>query len=92
MPRVIVQLPRVLARLLGDERAQPTQGATVGDALHNLVNSRPGLALHLFDDTGEVRRHVLCCLNDEGARGHASLDRRLEEGDVITLVNSLAGG
>lgn len=92
MARVTVRLPRVLTRLVSCAAEMGATGSTLGEVLRDVAEKNPALALHLFDDTDGVRHHVLCFVNDDGARGRAALDRRLEDGDVVTIVNSLAGG
>ena len=92
MTRVTVRLPPVLTQLLSCDRRIDVCGRTVGDALRDLVQQQPGLALHLFDDTGSLRRLVLCFCNQDNVREQGGLDRVLEPGDTITIVNSVAGG
>lgn len=90
--RVTVRLPPALRELVACERSVEVSGHTVGDALRDLVEQQPALALHLFDETGALRRLVLCFCNHEDLRGAGGLERVLEPGDTITLVNSVAGG
>jgi len=97
--RISVQLPRVLTELTQCERRvelelddESGQCATVGSALAELVRRHPALEMHLYDETGGLRRHVLCFCNAVQADARASLDQRIACGDSITLVNSVAGG
>ena len=92
MLTVTVRLPRVLCELTSCERSIEVTGATLREALGDLIRQRPALAVHLFDDAGTVRRHVLCFCNEVVAAGRAELDQHLEPGDTITIVNSVAGG
>ena len=92
MSEVVVQLPRVLADLVACERHVVVEGATVADALDDLVRRHPKFGLHLFDDTGELRRHVLCFCNEVNTRTRSDLERVRVDGDQLTLVNSVAGG
>jgi len=48
--------------------------------------------MHFFEDAGALRRHILCFHNEFYARGHEGLARRVESGDTITILNSVAGG
>jgi molybdopterin synthase sulfur carrier subunit len=89
---VTVRLPRVLAELTSCERRVDVAGDTLREALGDLVRKEPALAHHLFDDTGAVRRHVLCFCNEVAPPSRAELDHALESGDTITIVNSVAGG
>lgn len=53
---------------------------------------RPGLGRHLFDESGAMRRHILCFCNDVYTRGKDGLDAPISPGDEITLLNSVSGG
>ncbi len=89
---VTVQLPRVLADLTACERKISVVGNTVAEALNDLVRRHPALGLHLFDDSGALRRHVLCFRNEVAVQSRAELAQSLSAGDHLTLVNSVAGG
>lgn len=92
MAHVSVRLPRVLCELTSCGRRIDVAGETLAEALVDLVRKEPALAHHLFDDTGALRRHVLCFCNEVAAPSRAELDYPLEPGDTITIVNSVAGG
>ncbi len=92
MPGITVSLPAVLGQLMNGERTFVVDGETVGDALADLVRQRPALALHLFDESGAMRRYVLCFHNEEYVRGAEELSRRVRPGDTITILNSVSGG
>lgn len=67
--------------------------ATVGDALEKLTARYPHLKRHLFADDGSLRRFVNVYLNDADIRYLDEGNRaRLEEGDEIRIVPSIAGG
>lgn len=92
MAEVTVRLPGALAQMVDGERRIAVQGATMREALADLVRRRPGLALHVFDESGAMRRHVRCFCNEHYARDGDGLDRPIDTGDTITLLNSVAGG
>ncbi len=87
---VTVCLPRMLADLSGGEREVAVEGKTLGSALEDLFRQRPALALHLVDEAGALRRHVLCFCNDALTR--TDLDTPLQPGDTITILHSVSGG
>ena len=87
-----VQLPAVLAQMVEGERTFSVEGATIGEALEDLVRQRPGLRVHLFDESGGLRPHVLCFHNEQYARGREGLSWAVEAGDRLTILNSIAGG
>ncbi len=92
MGEVTVRLPVVLAQMVDGERRFSVVGDTIGEALQDLVRQRPGLGMHLFDDAGAIRRHILCFHNEVYARGQDGLKRPITPGDTITILNSVSGG
>jgi adenylyltransferase/sulfurtransferase len=92
MPRITVRLPGVLAQVIGGQRSVEVQGERLCEALADLIERQPPLALHVYDERGELRRHIRCFCNDAYASQRSGLDAPLHEGDTITLLNSVAGG
>lgn len=89
---IVIQLPRVLAELTACGRRIPVRGCSVAEALEDLVRKHPALGLHIFDDRGALRRHVLCFRNRIAIENRAQLHQPLAPGDHLALVNSVAGG
>ncbi|MFG0318737.1 MAG: MoaD/ThiS family protein [Planctomycetota bacterium JB042] len=92
MPRVTVRLPPLLRELdarLPDEH--DVEAATVRGALDALIERHPTVGPLLLDERGAVRRHVLCVWNDRQLRPDA-LDRPVEDGDVVRVMQAVSGG
>lgn len=92
MARVMVRLPRLLAGLIEGGPTVSVEAETLSGALDELVRQYPVLKVHLFDESGELRRHVLCFHNEENTRWLESLDRPVAAGDVITIIQAVSGG
>ena len=92
MGTVTVRLPTVLVQLLGGDRYVVVQGATLREAMDDLMQRRPDVALHLFNESGELRGNVLCFCNDVLTRSREDLSIPISAGDTITILNSVAGG
>ncbi|MBI4635109.1 MAG: MoaD/ThiS family protein [Candidatus Rokubacteria bacterium] len=92
MPQVIMALPSLLAGIVGGARTLPIEAETLAGALDELVRRYPALKVHLFDESGAFRQHVLCFHNEESTRWLGSLDRPLAAGDVITIMQAVSGG
>ena len=88
--RVTVRLPRVLCDLVGGEPCVEVSGDTLQGVLDDLLRQRPDLGLHLVDETGALRRHILCFCNDTYTR--TQLDAPVRAGDTITILHSVSGG
>jgi molybdopterin converting factor small subunit len=92
MSRVTVELPSLLAPVVGGAASIPVEGGTLTEALAALVERHPALEVHLFDETGGLRRHVLCFHNDTNTRWLDSLDVPVADGDTITILQAVSGG
>jgi molybdopterin synthase sulfur carrier subunit len=90
--RVTVRLPTALIRLLGGERNVAVRGDTLREVMDDLMRCRPDVALHLFNESGELRGNVLCFCNDVLTRSRQDLSAPVRPGDTITILNSVAGG
>ncbi len=88
--RVTIRLPRMLADLIGGELRVEVAGDTLQSALDDLLRQRPDLGLHLVDESGALRRHILCFCNDTYTR--TELDTPVRPGDTITILHSVSGG
>jgi sulfur carrier protein ThiS len=89
---VRVQIPPVLRGLAGGRRALEAEGATLAAVLANLARNQPALALHLFDENGAVRRHVLCIHDGNVVRSNDFATHALASDDEVIMANALAGG
>jgi molybdopterin converting factor small subunit len=91
MPRVTVHLPRLLGAVAG-ERDIAVEAETLRGALDALVKNRPALQVHLFDETGAIRQHVLCFHNETNVRWLPGLEIPVAAGDSLTIVQAVSGG
>ena len=65
---------------------------TVGEALGKLTVEFSDLRRHLFTDDGKLRSFVNVYLNDEDIRYMAKEATPVKDGDVVSIVPSIAGG
>ena len=92
MPRVTIELPGMLSDLVDGQRSIPVEADSLGEALGVLVRRYPALDVHLFDETGDLRRHVLCFHNRTNTRWLKSIDVPLAEADTISVLQAVSGG
>ncbi len=92
MLQVTVALPSLLAGIVDGARTLKVEADTLAGALDELVRQYPALKVHLFDESGAFRPHVLCFHNEQSTRWLGSLDRPLAAGDVITIMQAVSGG
>jgi len=83
-----------LAEVAGDRaiRVDVDPGATVGDALDELLDSRPALRERVLDDSGAVADHINVLRNGENVHTADGLDTTLEAGDELALFPPVSGG
>lgn len=89
--RVTLEVPSLLASLVGGQRRVPLEADTLAHAFDQL-RAHPSLGRHVFDETGAVRQHVLVFHNDASTRWLSSLDVPLRDGDVLVVMQAVSGG
>jgi molybdopterin converting factor small subunit len=89
--KVTIELPSMLSAVLGARRLE-ARGDTWQDALADAFGRLPGLKVHVYDETGKLRRHVLCFVNDVNTRFEDGPGPRLRDGDRITILQAVSGG
>lgn len=79
-----------LAERAGDRRVEVDTegGASVGDALEELLSDRPALEDRVLDADGELLEHVNVLCNGEDV----ALDATVEAGDELALFPPVSGG
>ncbi len=92
MARVTVELPALLTRLLDAPASMPVEADTLEEALRRAIESHPTLAVHLYDETGAFRKHVLCFHNDTNTRWLPEGEVALRDGDRVTILQAVSGG
>jgi molybdopterin converting factor small subunit len=91
MTSATVRLSFMLATVLGVGEV-PVHGATLREALEDLLRLHPALRVHLFDENQAFRRHVLCFHNKTNTRWLESLDVPISPGDHIVILQAVSGG
>lgn len=87
-----VELPSALRPHARQRASVQVRGATVGEALRALAREHPALTPHLFDERGQLKRYVNVFVGDEDVRALEALETKVGEGDVLVLVQAIAGG
>jgi molybdopterin converting factor small subunit len=89
---VRVQLPPVLRRAVDGERWLRADGTSVAAVLSDLGKKHPAVALHLFDEQGDVRQNIVCVHAGAVVRASGMASHSVQDGDELILANALAGG
>jgi adenylyltransferase/sulfurtransferase len=91
MPAKIL-IPTALTNFTQGKDSITVAGSTVRDALASLVSEHPALKKHLYNDQGQLRNFVNLYLNDEDIRYMEKDATPVKDGDVLSIVPSIAGG
>ena len=86
-----IKIPTPLRPYTGNTAQVDVSGATVGEALSDLVTRYPDLKPHLYNG-GELRNFVNVFLGEEDIRFLNGLETDLEPGDALRIIPSIAGG
>jgi molybdopterin converting factor small subunit len=89
---VTIELPSMLSTVLGGVRRIDAEGDTWAAALEDAFRKVPGLRVHVYDERGVLRPHVLCFVNDVNTRFEQRPGPALRDGDRITIMQAVSGG
>lgn len=92
MAAVRIELPSVLASVLGGLRTFEVRSETLEGALRTAVAEHPPLRALLMDEAGDLREHVLCFHNRTNTRWLQDRLVPVEDGDVICFLQAVSGG
>ena len=85
-------IPGALKQYTDNNDKLELHGNTVADVLKELTTQYPALNKHLFADDGTLRNFVNIYINENNIRAKQDIDTQISEGDVISIVPSVAGG
>jgi hypothetical protein len=89
---VRVRLPPVLRAAMAGRMEVTGEGTTIGEVLTALAREHPGLGLHLFDESGEPRRNIICLHRGGLVRARDFAGHAVAADDELVMTNALAGG
>jgi len=89
---VKVIIPTPLRVYAAKKDSAEVSAQTVGEALGGLTVQFAELRKHLFTEDGKLRSFVNVYVNDEDIRYMAKEATPVKDGDVVSIVPSIAGG
>ncbi len=66
--------------------------ASLRDVLKAALLAAPDLSHYIFDDQGNIRKHVAVFINRDMLQNRADLTQMLKAGDQVLVVQALTGG
>lgn len=92
MALIDCSIPSLLGDCAGGRTRFQVEAETLEQALSVLRETYPLLRVHLFDETGAARKHVLLFYNDDNLDWLDRLDLPLRPGDRLTVLQAVSGG
>jgi adenylyltransferase/sulfurtransferase len=86
-----IKIPTPLRPYTGEQAQIAVSGATVGEAINDLVAQHPDLRAHLFNGD-ELRNFVNIFVGEEDVRFLDGLDTSIEADANLRIIPSIAGG
>lgn len=86
-----IRIPTPLRLYTGDQAEVKVSGATVGEALDNLISVYPELRTHLYQDD-KLRSFVNVFLGDEDIRFLQGTETEIDAAARLRIIPSIAGG
>ncbi len=90
--RVRISLPYALREYTRGVDKVEVVAADLAEAIAQLNGRFPGLAYRILDDQGRLRRYVHAFVNDEAVSHLTPGEVQLRDGDLVTILPSVAGG
>jgi adenylyltransferase/sulfurtransferase len=87
-----VNVPGLLRDSVAGQRSLTISGTTLDEAFQNLFDQYPLLRVHLYDEQGSLRQHVLIYYNSDNIAWLESLDTPLRHGDQVHILQAVSGG
>lgn len=89
---VRVMIPTPLRAYAGKRESAEFEAKTVGEALAHLTREFDELRKHLFTEDGDLRSFVNVYVNEEDIRYLSKENTPTKDGDIISIIPSIAGG
>lgn len=88
----LLRVPTPLKYYLDNQSEIVLKGETVGDVLRSLAKQYPKIKSHIFDNSGQVRRHINLFVNADNIRDLQGLGTAVAENDIVKILPSVTGG
>ena len=89
---VVIEIPSALKQYVNDQDEVEVSGSSVEEVFEGLVSEYGEVKANLFDENGKIRNFINVYLNDDDIRYANGLKSKVQDGDTIQIVPSVAGG
>jgi sulfur-carrier protein len=88
----MLRVPALMKSYLDNQTEVALSGATVSEAVNDLVMRYPKFKTHILDGDGNLRRYINLFVNDENIKSLQGLETPLRADDKVLLLPSISGG
>ncbi len=88
----VLRIPTPMRSYVNGQSEVSVNGRNVAEAMENLMKQFPALRPHLTNSNGEYRPFVNLFIGENNIRDLQGFRTPLNEGDVLRLIPSIAGG
>jgi adenylyltransferase/sulfurtransferase len=90
---VNIAIPTPLRIYVNNQKIVQVRASNVKESIEKLTDDFSELKNHIFDENGKIRNFVNIYVNDEDIRFlKAKENTSLGEGEIVSIVPSIAGG
>jgi adenylyltransferase/sulfurtransferase len=87
-----IRVPNVISYYTDKQTQFTVSGSTALEAVQNAVEKFPALKFHVFDQDGNLRRHMYLFVNDVNVKELDGIQTKVGEKDVVRILAAAAGG
>jgi adenylyltransferase/sulfurtransferase len=91
-PTINIELPSLLAPIMQGELNLTIKADTLDHAFKTIIKDHNKLGVHLFNEQGQLREHVLCFWNGTNTRWLDDLNQALKPNDTLMFMQAVSGG
>ena len=88
----ILHVSNVISYYTDKQTRFEVSGSTALEAVQNAVEKFPQLKFHVFDNDGNLRRHIYLFVNDVNVKELNGNETKVGEQDVVRILAAAAGG
>lgn len=90
MAKIIIPTP--LRKFTDNQKDIPVKGATIIEAIQDLINTYPAIGNNILNDDGSIRNFVRVFLGNEDIQALNNEVTSIESNAVISIIPAIAGG
>ena len=87
-----IRVPNVISYYTDKQTQFTVSGSTALEAVRNATEKFPALKFHVFDQDGNLRRHMYLFVNDVNVKELDGIETKVGENDVVRILAAAAGG